>query len=883
MNCPKQKIEYCDKVQNKVNPLFCEKECRGNWQYQRKIIAKAKQGYADGNKYRQICRDCENYRRSCKTGEFCLLLTRNAEPKLSDRWLCGECPVDKWSSRPQPTDNKAELVSVIVLARNEPYLKPTLENLIERADGPIEIICVLDGPTEYPILKHELVTYIRHDTPHGRRPSTNEACRAAKGKYLFHVDGHVLTNSQGWDILFKAACKDNKTMVIPNLDKLLVDDWRAKGRRMGHKYVSVKMKDCWSGYKNVERVEQTITGNGMGWFLPTDYYWALGGCNESYGVTWGNFGLEWAMKVWLSDPDGRGPGQVLLHRDVVFAHMWKKSLGYKTPDASAGRNNLWQWVEGTGPNQVRDFAYFEENLGHLLPPREDDKAPIFINRVTAIMNTNGLYPELIEEAVESFLRQDYPHKHLNIICTHPDGLELNKEYDNITVFNIEPPKRFPDQIAYAIRTVETPYWCVFDSDDIFAANHISQLVEGLKKAKAENTQSPFYVKVPKALEQRGERLKERGPGWWCCLYEKMTVDAINLALDKHKKKFPDQHNSFDLIIRGLRQWNQYVYRDAEPTVLHRLGVASHIGFAKHDPDRYETLLAEAEKTTLPVLKPQFYGEYFNMQSGRVVNIYSKNHLGDAVCMEPAIRHYKKRNPEVNIRLFTKWPQLFVNNPNINESLHIDQCDQIDHQLTIHKRTHLTTWLAQDMGFDMDHSDLLPNIYYPGKPVEIEIKKPFVLFSIRTRAVSKRWAKESWVEVVEWCKKSGFTTVQVGQKERNIHCDINLVNKTSIDELLWLTRQAEMTVSIDHGLPHIAAAVKTPAVVLFGPGMPIEAEHKGLTYPVETNVCRECRYKSRIDKKCPKVDAMCMFSITPDMVTNTIARVSALNGRYLGVA
>lgn len=43
MGCKyKKQSGYCDLVQEKVNPPFCEKVCRGNWRSQRKRIADIK-------------------------------------------------------------------------------------------------------------------------------------------------------------------------------------------------------------------------------------------------------------------------------------------------------------------------------------------------------------------------------------------------------------------------------------------------------------------------------------------------------------------------------------------------------------------------------------------------------------------------------------------------------------------------------------------------------------------------------------------------------------------------------------------------------------------------------------------------------------------------
>lgn len=885
----KNKNVFCTKIGIDVPLEVCSNTCKnGPWAEEQRSLWKE---YEEINRdffetLRPICMECEYFKSHCATGEFCLLRTRQVS--LFDIWRKDiGCPEGKWELSPNPSLNDVIkrdtskddiLISIIVLARDEEFLKPTLENLIERAEGSIEIICVLDGPTNYPILEHELVTYIKHEEPHGRRPSTNEAVQKAKGVYLFHVDAHVLTYTQGYDLLFKEACQDHKTMVIPNLDKLITGEWRGKGRRMGHKYITHKMKDAWSSTKSQEVIEPTITGNGMGWFLSKDYFLALGGCDESYGKIWGNFGLEWAIKVWLSDPDGRGAGQVLLHKNIVFAHMWKNKVGYSTAGAGGGRSRLWEWVEGKGKNQVRDFSFFEEEFSHLIPfHRGGTKNPLIVNQVTVIMNTNGLYPHLMEEAIESFLRQNYKHKHLIIVCTHPSGLRLHKEYNNITILNVKPFKTFPEQIAYAIRQVKTKYWCVMDSDDIFFPDHITQMIEGLKKAKQEGIQNPFYVKVPVAWEQRGDKVKERGAGWWCCLYEKMDDASINLALKKHSEKY-NTPNSFDLVIRGLKMWSQYVMKGASPTVLHRIGIAFHIGFSQKNPNRYQEGLEQAASLDLPILEPKWNQDYYGLAGKeQIINVYSNNHLGDALTMEPGLRNIREHNPSAKIHVYTKWPELFKNHPDIDYAGLSKDCPGITYKLRISKRTHLCTWLDQVTGYKTDETKLTPHIYLDDiqrasiHKFDIDWSRPVVAFSTRTFSTSKRWDKGKWLHIVDWVRGLGFQTLQLGKKERKLHTDYDLINKTNVIEVAALLEKCKLVVSIDHGLPHMAAALGTKAVVLFGPGMPIEAEHKGLTFPVETNVCRKCRFKKRIGRKCPDGNAICMHSITVEQVKRVIIK------------
>lgn len=90
-----------------------------------------------------------------------------------------------------------------------------------------------------------------------------------------------------------------------------------------------------------------------------------------------------------------------------------------------------------------------------------------------------------EEAMESFLRQIYPHKKLMIVNTHPDPVYFNKEYPNVEVHNCLPDtfKTLNEKYAYALNNVNTKWWAPWDSDDIWLPWHLENLARHIPKTK----------------------------------------------------------------------------------------------------------------------------------------------------------------------------------------------------------------------------------------------------------------------------------------------------------------------------------------------------------------------------------------------------------------
>ena len=96
-------------------------------------------------------------------------------------------------------------------------------------------------------------------------------------------------------------------------------------------------------------------------------------------------------------------------------------------------------------------------------------------------------------------------------------------------------------------------------------------------------------------------------------------------------------------------------------------------------------------------------------------------------------------------------------------------------------------------------------------------------------------------------------------------------KTSLEELAALARSADLFISGDTGPVHVAAAVRTPTVTIFGPSNPQKyrpygdpQKHKIVTAELE---CRPCN-----QQQCPQNHTHCMSLVTPQIVLKTIRKI-----------
>lgn len=261
-------------------------------------------------------------------------------------------------------------LSVLIPARNEMFLALTVENILQNKRGKTEVIVALDGQwAKPPIPSHPDVTVIYFPESIGQRAATNQACRLSKAKYVMKLDAHCAVD-EGFDVKLLAEMKDDWTMV-PIMYNLHGFDWVCKkcGKNW---YQGPTPKFCHKDYdglavnpdcdnttdfeKNIiflprwhkksqyyrfdktmhfqywgkygERPEaqgdiaEILTIQGSCFLLTREKYWELNICDEAHG-SWGQQGVEVAMKTWLSG------GKVVVNKKTWYSHLFRTQGGSK--------------------------------------------------------------------------------------------------------------------------------------------------------------------------------------------------------------------------------------------------------------------------------------------------------------------------------------------------------------------------------------------------------------------------------------------------------------------------------------------------------------------------------------------------------------------------
>ena len=105
--------------------------------------------------------------------------------------------------------------------------------------------------------------------------------------------------------------------------------------------------------------------------------------------------------------------------------------------------------------------------------------------------------------------------------------------------------------------------------------------------------------------------------------------------------------------------------------------------------------------------------------------------------------------------------------------------------------------------------------------------PWVTLNPFSRWYYKEWGPGKWVRIIDWIgEEFGMIVVVVGSPaERERAAELagacsgrvcNLAGKTTLAELAGVLKKSRLHLGVDSAAPHIAAAVGTPTVTLYGP-------------------------------------------------------------------
>lgn len=213
-------------------------------------------------------------------------------------------------------------------------MNQTIANFHTAAEGEVEFIVILNG---YDQKVDKKAKVLRYKDNFGERVAMNTAAYIAQGEYLLRIDGHCDVDD-GWDVKMLEGFKDKPKAIVVAALTAVDKKWnRIKGHYYGFCNLLPTMEEKHDHDKNNakshEPIEPNMAFTGCGFMIRKDFYWEVGGADESLPLM-GAIGPEFAVKAHLF-----GDG-VFTRTDVIIGHIFDANPGYDTTGVIKAREML---------------------------------------------------------------------------------------------------------------------------------------------------------------------------------------------------------------------------------------------------------------------------------------------------------------------------------------------------------------------------------------------------------------------------------------------------------------------------------------------------------------------------------------------------------------
>lgn len=223
------------------------------------------------------------------------------------------------------------MLTVIIPSRTELFLNNTINDVLEKATGKIEIIVGLDG---YDIEKinDSRVRYFSMplSKSNQKRQIINKAVEISNGDYVMSLDAHCMM-AKGFD---EQLAKDHKPnwVQIPRRHRLDAENWCIQ-RQFGKPPIDYEYfmfdplvrGESLHGYKWDSRtnerakipIDDTLEFQGSCWFMTKDWFNKMGFMQVEGYTGWGQEAEEIGLTTW------KNGGRVVTNKNTWYAHLHK--------------------------------------------------------------------------------------------------------------------------------------------------------------------------------------------------------------------------------------------------------------------------------------------------------------------------------------------------------------------------------------------------------------------------------------------------------------------------------------------------------------------------------------------------------------------------------
>lgn len=260
------------------------------------------------------------------------------------------------------------ITTVIIPSKTEIFLKRTIEDVLEKATGEIEVLPVVDGyyPPDNEIVKDPRVRYIHLEPSQNaqKRHGINRAVSESKGDYVMSVDAHVMF-AKGFD---EQLIKDHNPnwVQVPRRHRLDAENWCLQTQSdtrppIDYEYIMWPLNfdpPALHGFKwdqrTLERmnipIDDTIQFQGSCWFMTKEWFQRRGFMQVEGYTGWGQEAEEITMETY------KNGGFVKTNKNTWYAHLHKGEKYGRMYWMSRSENRAsyaYSWDKWTNKN--RDF------------------------------------------------------------------------------------------------------------------------------------------------------------------------------------------------------------------------------------------------------------------------------------------------------------------------------------------------------------------------------------------------------------------------------------------------------------------------------------------------------------------------------------------------
>lgn len=207
------------------------------------------------------------------------------------------------------------------------------------------------------------------------------------------------------------------------------------------------------------------------------------------------------------------------------------------------------------------------------------------------------------------------------------------------------------------------------------------------------------------------------------------------------------------------------------------------------------------------------------RGGRKILVELRWRLGDEIMALPIYGALAAAYPGAEIGVWCHYPELLEGHPHARpvspETFTPDRYIFLrDASRTVFRLQHYADLAGVPLPGDV------PRLYFrnwiPATPLP---EKPYLVLAPGASWAPKRWPVERWRAVAQQLERDGRRVVVLGNAGEGIGAGMDLTGRTSVRDAACLLRHADLALTADSGLMHLALAVETPTVALFGPTDP----------------------------------------------------------------